>query len=82
MNFSLHIPQVIIGILFVGIFAATLYIVLVIQPVVDDALENVTMILVGVLATNTTAIVNYFFGSSSGSKEKTAKMNGGSSESV
>ena len=70
----MHNSQLIIGTIFILIFGAALYIVFVEQIALSGNLERIAFILIGVLATNTTQVINYFFGSSSGSKEKTAQL--------
>lgn len=74
MNNTKHGPQLLIGVLFILIFAASLYVVFVMQVQLDDVLEKIAFTLIGVLATNTTTIINFFFGSSAGSKEKTSAL--------
>lgn len=74
-NSYLHSPQLLIGTLFILIFGGALYFVFVADIELEGHLKDIAFILIGVLATNTTQVINYFFGSSSGSKEKTAKLN-------
>jgi hypothetical protein len=71
---SIFWPQLTIGILFILIFGGSLYVVFVMQVLLDDVLERIAFILIGVLSTNVTTIINYFFGSSAGSKTKDMKI--------
>jgi hypothetical protein len=64
-------PQVILAGIFIAGFVAILWTVFSGQIALDDTGGKIAMMLIGILAAGVTQIMNFFFGSSSGSKEKT-----------
>jgi len=74
------IPQSILAAVFVIGFAAVLTAVFMGEVQLDGSTKEAGMILLGILSAGITQILNFFFGSSAGSKEKTshlAKIKGG-----
>lgn len=66
------IPQVILSAIFIIAFALILHAVFAGDAVLSETMMNVGVFLLGILSAGITQIMNFFFGSSSGSKEKTA----------
>lgn len=64
------IPQMIISIIFVLAFAFTLYHVFANSLELDELQKNVMLYLLGILSAGIVQVMNFWFGSSSGSKEK------------
>ena len=67
-------PQLYFGSFYMLGFMGVLYIVFVESVVMTDTQEKIAMILVGALMSGVGQIMNFLFGSSAGSKEKTAQM--------
>ncbi len=67
-------PQLYFGSFYMLGFMGVLYIVFVESIVMTDTQEKIAMILVGALMSGVGQIMNFLFGSSAGSKEKTAQM--------
>jgi len=67
-------PQVIIASIFIMGFITVLYAVFAGKVDLSPAQQQMANILVGILSAGVMQIMNFFFGSSSGSKEKTAKL--------
>jgi len=67
-------PQLYFGSFYMLGFMGVLYIVFVESVVMTDTQEKIAMILVGALMSGVGQIMNFLFGSSAGSKEKTAHM--------
>jgi len=67
-------PQVILATLYVIGFMATLYTVFSGGLEFTSDQKDIAMYLLGILSAGLLQIMNFFFGSSSGSKEKTAKL--------
>ncbi len=69
---AIMFPQIIIAIMYVGIFAASVYFVLT-QDLSgwSEAQEKIAVYLLGALTAGLLQILNYFFSSSLGSKVKT-----------
>lgn len=67
-------PQAILATVFVVGFIAVLYAVFSGEVTISDDLLKVGMYLLGILSAGITQIMNFFFGSSVGSKEKTAQL--------
>jgi len=63
-------PQMIISTIFVLAFAVILYTVFTNTLEMNDIQKNITMYLLGILSAGMIQIMNFWFGSSSGSKEK------------
>jgi len=66
------IPQMILSTIFVTAFAAILYAVFTKVVALDGVQQNIVMYLLGILSAGMVQIMNFWFGSSSGSKEKDA----------
>lgn len=63
-------PQVILSMIFIGGFVMVLKMIF-LGSGIDDTMHDASLILVGVLCAEVTRIMTFWFGSSSGSKEKT-----------
>lgn len=68
------IPQAIISAIFIIGFVVALYLVLSGKAGLDDGMKDTAIFLSGILSAGVTQIMNFWFGSSSGSKEKTNLM--------
>lgn len=64
-------PQVILAAVFIIGFVMILWTVFSGAVILDDTGGKIALMLIGILAAGVTQIMNFFFGSSSGSKEKT-----------
>ena len=73
---SAHLPQLIIAVLFVAIFGGCVYFAFTLEAISiwSETQENIAIYLLGILSAVLVQIANYFFGSSAGSKEKTAAL--------
>ena len=69
-------PQVILAAVFIAGFVAILWAVFSGQAQLDEPTRQIATILLGILAAGVTQILNFFFGSSSGSKQKTELLGG------
>lgn len=67
-------PQMILGTVFVGGFAAVAWGIFSGEVVVAPEVQPIMNVVLGIMAGAVTQILNFFFGSSSGSKEKTAAL--------
>lgn len=65
-------PQIILATIFIAGFVAVLWAVFSGAVALDDTSRQIATVMLGILAAGITQIMNFFFGSSSGSKEKTA----------
>ena len=65
------VPQVVLGTVFIAGFIAVLWAVFSGSAVLDEQNRTIIVFLLGILSAGITQIMNFFFGSSSGSKEKT-----------
>lgn len=68
------LPQSILAAVFVVGFVAVMYAVFTGRVTLDGPTQQAAFILLGILSAGITQILNFFFGSSAGSKEKTAKL--------
>lgn len=68
------LPQIIISIIFIIAFSSILYTVFNKVLVMDETQKNIMIYLLGILSAGMIQVMNFWFGSSSGSKEKTAKL--------
>jgi len=66
------IPQMWLSILFISGFIGILYVVFIGEIDLDGTMKDAAVMLLGILSAGVTQIMNFWFGSSSGSKEKTA----------
>ena len=67
-------PQLIISALYIVAFCAVLWAVFMGELTFSDTQEKLANLLVGILSAGLMQIMNFWFGSSSGSKDKTAQM--------
>lgn len=67
-------PQIILAVVFIAGFVAVLYSVFSGGAELTDTMKGVAMFLLGILSAGIGQIMNFFFGSSSGSKEKTQAL--------
>ena len=67
-------PQVILSALYTSGYFAVLYMFLTGDVTVDDSMKAEFNLILGVLTAGQVQIMNFWFGSSSGSKEKTSKL--------
>ena len=65
------LPQAIISGIFISGFILILYTVFTGEIDLDGTMKDAALLLLGILSAGITQIMNFFFGSSSGSKEKT-----------
>ena len=68
------LPQMIISVAYVFAFTSVLYVVFVMDVTWSESQEKMANVLIGILSSGLVTILNFWFGSSSGSKEKTAKL--------
>lgn len=68
------IPQMALSVIFISGFVLVLYGVFNGVVQLDDSSQKLAFMLIGILSAGVTQIMNFFFGSSAGSKEKTAKL--------
>lgn len=71
-----HMPQLYFGTFYMVGFLGVLWFVFASDFAMSDTQEKIAMILVGILAGGLGQIMNFLFGSSAGSKEKTDKLAG------
>ena len=70
MNNGNLIPQLLLSTLFICAYAALVYIIVVGDVETSDSTMPVLLIIVGSLTSSMTSVMSFWFGSSSGSKEK------------
>lgn len=70
-----QIPQIILGCVFVSLYAGLLLGLLTDFLVIPEGQSALLNVLLGILTAGISQVLNYFFGSSSGSKDKTAASN-------
>jgi len=68
------IPHIVISGIYVVAFSVVLFVVFANQLAMSQMQERIMMYLLGILSAGLLQIMNFWFGSSSGSKEKTAKL--------
>ena len=68
-----HLPQVIISAIFIAVFGFVVHNVFNGEQVPEN-MQNIVVFLLGILSAGITQIMNFWFGSSSGSKEKTRAL--------
>lgn len=68
------LPQIIISTIFIIIFGMIMREVFSADASFSDTQKNIIMYMLGILSAGIIQIMNFWFGSSSGSKEKTAKL--------
>lgn len=69
------LPQALLSVIFIAGFIMTLYTVFSGNVKLDGPMKDAAMFLLGILSSGILQIMNFWFGSSSGSKEKTTKIN-------
>ena len=70
MNNGNLIPQLLLSTLFICAYAALVYVIVVGDVETSDSTMPVLLIIVGSLTSSMTSVMSFWFGSSSGSKEK------------
>lgn len=70
-------PQVTLSLIYVGGFVGILYLLFMSSLELSDMQWNAAMYLLGILSAGLGQIMNFWFGSSSGSKDKTVALSGG-----
>lgn len=73
-------PQVVLSVVYTLAYAAALCLFLTGSVSFADSLHDLVLVLMGILTTAQTQILNFWFGSSSGSKEKTHLIGGKSGD--
>ncbi|MDX1351557.1 MAG: hypothetical protein R3254_00995 [Thiomicrorhabdus sp.] len=68
------LPQIILSTIFILGFVFVLYLVFTGDVDLNGTMKDVAIFLLGILSAGIAQIMNFFFGSSSGSKEKSAKL--------
>lgn len=68
------IPQMVISTIFIAAFTTVLYMVFNKVLSLDETQKTIMIYLLGILSAGMTQVMNFWFGSSSGSKEKDAKI--------
>ena len=76
MNNGNLIPQLLLSTLFICAYAALVYIIVVGDVETSDSTMPVLLIIVGSLTSSMTSVMSFWFGSSSGSKEKSRNGKG------
>ena len=69
-------PQITLSLLYTAGYIAVLYMFLMGEVAIDESLVSEFNLVLGVLTAGQVQIMNFWFGSSSGSKEKTNKLKG------
>lgn len=67
-------PHIVISAVYTGMYGVVLYMLLSGTVQVEEDMMGLVMAVVGILTAAQTQILNFWFGSSAGSKEKTAKL--------
>jgi hypothetical protein len=80
MNYKAHIPQIVLSVVFIVGYFALLFFILSGAVTIPESLASEPNIIIGVITASVTNIFNYWFGSSSGSKDKTLIMKGDAHE--
>ena len=76
MNNGNLIPQLLLSTLFICAYAALVYVIVVGEVETSDSTMPVLLIIVGSLTSSMTSVMSFWFGSSSGSKEKSRNGKG------
>ena len=76
MNNGNLIPQLPLSTLFICAYAALVYVIVVGEVETSDSTMPVLLIIVGSLTSSMTSVMSFWFGSSSGSKEKSRNGKG------
>lgn len=70
------VPQLLLSALFICAYAALVYIIVMGDVETSDSMMPVLLIIVGSLTSSMTSVMSFWFGSSSGSKEKSRAEKG------
>ena len=70
MNNGNLLPQLLLSTLFICAYAALVYVIVIGDVETSDSTMPVLLIIVGSLTSSMTSVMSFWFGSSSGSKEK------------
>lgn len=76
MNSLTMVPQLLLSALFICAYAALVYIIVMGNVETSDSMMPVLLIIVGSLTSSMTSVMSFWFGSSSGSKEKSRTEKG------
>lgn len=71
------VPQLVLTFLFIGIYGGLMYVFFTVDFELDEWQKGQLGILIGVITTAVVQIINFWFGTSKGSKDKTAAMANG-----
>ena len=70
MSSGILLPQLLLSPLFICAYAALVYVIVIGDVETSDSTMPVLLIIVGSLTSSMTSVMSFWFGSSSGSKEK------------
>ena len=70
MSSGILLPQLLLSTLFICAYAALVYVIVIGDVQTSDSTMPVLLIIVGSLTSSMTSVMSFWFGSSSGSKEK------------
>ena len=70
MSSGILLPQLLLSTLFICAYAALVYVIVIGDVETSDSTMPVLLIIVGSLTSSMTSVMSFWFGSSSGSKEK------------
>ena len=70
MSSGILLPQLLLSTLFICAYAALVYVIVIGDAETSDSTMPVLLIIVGSLTSSMTSVMSFWFGSSSGSKEK------------
>ena len=70
MSSGILLPQLLLSTLFICAYAALVYVIVIGDVETSDSTMPVLVIIVGSLTSSMTSVMSFWFGSSSGSKEK------------
>ena len=70
MSSGILLPQLLLSTLFIVAYAALVYVIVIGDVETSDSTMPVLLIIVGSLTSSMTSVMSFWFGSSSGSKEK------------
>ena len=70
MSSGILLPQLLLSTLFIVAYAALVYVIVIGDVQTSDSTMPVLLIIVGSLTSSMTSVMSFWFGSSSGSKEK------------
>ena len=70
MSSGISLPQLLLSTLFIVAYAALVYVIVIGDVETSDSTMPVLLIIVGSLTSSMTSVMSFWFGASSGSKEK------------